>query len=165
MAEPSEHQLLLDLTGEIVAACVGSQTISVSDLPSLIAGVFTALRTAGKPAGNDKPLEMLTPAVPIRKSVQPEFLVCLEDGKKVKMLKRYLQTRYGMTPADYRRRWGLAADYPMVAPAYAARRSALAKQLGLGRKAVAAPAPEPAPEPPAATKPPRRRTGGRRQHA
>jgi predicted transcriptional regulator len=163
MAEPSDHQRLLDLTGEIVAACAGSQTRSASDLPPLIASVFAALRTAGKPDGDGKPAEVLVPAVPVRKSVQPEFLVCLEDGKRVKMLKRYLQSRHGMTPADYRRRWGLAADYPMVAPAYAARRSALAKQLGLGRKAVAAPAPEPALEPPAATKPPRRRVAGRRR--
>ena len=116
MAEPSDHQLLLDLTGEIVAACAGNQTMPASDLPPLIAGVFTALRTAGKPAGNDKPQETLTPAVPIRKSVQPEFLVCLEDGRKVKMLKRYLQTRYGMTPADYRRRWGLPDRLSDVCP-------------------------------------------------
>src|SRR5918998_5678770 len=116
MAEPNDHQLLLDLTGEIVAAYAGGQTMPASELPPLIASVFAALRTAGKPDSDGKPAEVLVPAVPVRKSVQPEFLVCLEDGKRVKMLKRYLQTRYGMTPTDYRRRWGLANDYPMTAP-------------------------------------------------
>lgn len=164
MAEPSDHHQLLNLTGEIVAAYAGNQTMPASDLPSLIAGVFAALSAAGKPNHAGKPAEVLTPAVPIRKSVQPEFLVCLEDGRKVKMLKRYLQTRYGMTPADYRRRWSLGDDYPMVAPAYAAQRSTLAKRLGLGRKPAVS-APEPVPEPPATAKPPRRRAPGRRQPA
>ena len=100
------------------------------------------------------------PAVPVRKSVTPEFIVCLEDGKKLKMLKRHLATRYNLTPAAYRQRWGLPKDYPMVAPAYAAQRSALAKSLGLGRKR-AEPAAEPEPEP-VAQKPARRVTVGRK---
>lgn len=162
MAEPSDRDLLLQLTGEIVAACAGHQAISRSDLPPLIAGVFAALRTAGRP--NDPLAAVLTPAVPVRKSVRPGFLVCLEDGEQVTMLKRHLQTRHGLTPATYRQRWSLPNDYPMTAPAYAAQRSALAKRIGLGRKPVAAAAAlEPTPEPKA--KLPRRRAAGRRASA
>ena len=122
-----------------------------------------ALGAVGQ-AQPEKPAEAPTPAVPIRKSVQQDFIVCLEDGKKLKMLKRHLASRYNMTPADYRRRWGLAKDYPMVAPAYAATRSALAKQIGLGRKPAAPAAPEPMPATKAAAAPPRR-VGGRRKAA
>jgi predicted transcriptional regulator len=114
-----------------------------------------------------KPAEAPTPAVPIKKSITPDFLVCLEDGAKVTMLKRYLAKRYDLTPDQYRQRWGLGRDYPMVSPNYAAKRSALAKSFGLGRKpTVAPPAPEPvrrAPEPVAAALQPRRR--GRRSPA
>ena len=107
-------------------------------------------------------VEAPTPAVPIKKSIGTDYIICLEDGKKLKMLKRHLATRYNMTPDDYRRRWGLAADYPMVAPAYAAQRSALAKEIGLGRKPVVeVRAPEPAP----AAKGPRRKVVGRRKVA
>ena len=107
-----------------------------------------------------QPVAALVPAVPVRKSVTPEFIVCLEDGKKLKMLKRHLATRYNLTPAAYRQRWGLPNDYPMVAPAYAAQRSALAKSIGLGRKrADAATGPEPEP---VAQKPARRVTVGRK---
>lgn len=157
MAEANDHQRLLDLTGKIVVACAGHQTMPASDLPSLIVGVFAALRTAGRTSSAKASAAGPTPAVPVRKSIQPEFLVCLEDGRRVTMLKRYLQRRYGLTPADYRRRWGLPDDYPMTAPAYAARRSAWAKQLGLGGKRAAA-TPEPAAEPTTAAS---RRAGGR----
>ena len=150
MEEAGEQQGLLSLTTEIVAAFAGHNTVATSDLPGLIGTVYAALRAAGT-AEAEKPAEALVPAVPIKKSVMPEFIVCLEDGKKLKMLKRHLATRYDMTPAAYRQRWGLPNDYPMVAPAYAAQRSALAKQIGLGRKVPeVAPEPEPvvvAPEP------------------
>ena len=155
--EPQEH---LALTTEIVASFVGNNAVAMSDLPALIASVFQALRTTGQ-AGPEKTAATPTPAVPIKKSVQHDFIVCLEDGKKLKMLKRHLATRYNMTPEDYRRRWGLAKDYPMVAPAYATQRSQLAKQIGLGRK-PAAPA---APEPPAAKAASPRRVAGRRKSA
>jgi predicted transcriptional regulator len=119
--------------------------------------VFAALRTAGQ--AEEQVNERPTPAVPIRKSVSADFLICLEDGKKLKMLKRHLRTRYHMSPEEYRQRWGLPQDYPMVAPAYAERRSALAKKIGLGTKPAAAPEPVPAP------KEPRRRAAGRTKAA
>ena len=161
MDEAGEQQGLLSLTTEIVAAFAGHNTVATSDLPGLIGTVYAALRAAGTVEA-EKPVEALVPAVPIKKSVMPEFIVCLEDGKKLKMLKRHLATRYNMTPAEYRQRWGLPNDYPMVAPAYAAQRSDLAKSIGLGRKpveAVAKPEPEPVP---AAEKPVRRVAVGRK---
>ena len=125
------------LTAEIVGAYVRHHSVSASDLPGLIATVGKELAGLGQePAEPEE--EKPTPAVSIRKSVTPDYIVCLEDGKKLKMLKRHLQTRYNMTPEEYRSRWGLKDDYPMVAPSYAAQRSTLAKQIGLGRK------PEPA---------------------
>jgi predicted transcriptional regulator len=120
------------------------------------------LRTAGQ-VEETKAEAPPTPAVPIRKSVTSDFLICLEDGKKLKMLKRHLKTRYHMSPEAYRQRWGLPRDYPMVAPAYAEQRSSVAKRLGLGRKA-AAPVPQP-PEPPPAPTEPRRRAVGRKKAA
>jgi predicted transcriptional regulator len=149
---------LLGLTAEIVASFVGHHAVAAGDLPALISGVFRALRAAGQPEATAEAPP--TPAVPVRRSIRPDVLVCLEDGEKVRMLKRHLAARHGLTPEAYRRRWGLAKDYPMVAPAYAAQRSALAKRIGLGRKpAAAAPA---APEPAAAAaKGPRRRAGPR----
>ena len=122
---------VLRLTAKIIAAHVGNNQVAVAALPELIQSVHRSLATAGtiEPAP-----ALLTPAVPIRKSVFPDHIVCLEDGKKLKMLKRHLQTSYGMTPQQYRERWGLPADYPMVAPNYASHRSSLAKQAGLGRK-------------------------------
>ncbi len=161
MDSESKDQELLSLTTEIVASFAGNNTLAISDLPTLISSVFQALRTAGQGEA-ERPAEELVPAVPVRKSVQQDFLVCLEDGRKLKMLKRHLATRYNLTPAEYRKRWGLAADYPMVAPAYAAQRSALAKAIGLGRKPVV---PAPAPEPAPAAKEPRRRAAGRRKAA
>ena len=136
MDDDSKQQDVLALTTEIVASFVGNNAVAMSDVPALIASVFQALRGTGQ-AGPEKTAETLTPAVPIKKSVQQNFIVCLEDGKKLKMLKRHLATRYQMTPTEYRQRWGLPRDYPMVAPAYAAQRSELAKQIGLGRKAAA----------------------------
>lgn len=124
---------LLTLTTEIVAAHVSNNTVSVSDLPQLINQVYNSLAHIGTlPAA---PVERPQPAVPIKKSVQQDYIVCLEDGKKLKMLKRHLKTAYNMTPEAYRERWGLPADYPMVAPAYARQRSRLAKDIGLGTRA------------------------------
>ena len=143
------RQELLSLTTEIVASFAGNNAVATTDLPALISSVFAALRSAGE-AQVEHAAEAPVPAVPIKKSVRPDFIICLEDGKKLKMLKRHLASRYNMTPEQYRQRWGLAKDYPMVAPAYAAQRSALAKQIGLGRKAV--PAPPPAKSTPAASK-------------
>lgn len=121
----------LELTTEIVAAHVGNNTVAVADLPGLIQDVFKSLVAAGTvPAAPARP----QPAVPIKKSVFPDYVVCLEDGKKLKMLKRHLKTAYDMTPDEYRERWGLASDYPMVAPNYAKHRSNLAKKIGLGTK-------------------------------
>ena len=165
MEEAGEQQGLLSLTTEIVAAFAGHNTVATSDLPGLIGTVYEALRAAGTVEA-EKPVEALVPAVPIKKSVTPEFIVCLEDGKKLKMLKRHLATRYDMTPAAYRQRWGLPNDYPMVAPAYAAQRSAFAKSIGLGRKpAEAAPEPEPSSgsreaEPPGSGRPQAAEAGG-----
>ena len=123
---------LVRLTGDIVSAYVGGNTVAAADLPKVIETVYQALQQAGKPA--EPPAEAKPPAVAIKKSVTPDYIVCLEDGKKLKMLKRYLRTAYDMTPEDYRAKWGLPADYPMVAPNYAARRSQFAKTIGLGRK-------------------------------
>ena len=122
---------VLRLTAKIVSAHVGKYQVAATALPELIQAVHLSLTTADtvEPAPAS-----LTPAVPIRKSVFPDHIVCLEDGKKLKMLKRHLRGRYGMTPEQYRQKWGLPADYPMVAPDYASLRSTLAKQLGLGRK-------------------------------
>lgn len=151
MHESRNPRELMGLATKTVAAFVGNNRVAMADLPSLITGVFTTLRAAGV-AEPEPVVEVLTPAVPIRKSVSAEFIVCLEDGLKLKMLKRHLAVRYGMTPDEYRRRWGLSASYPMVAPAYAEQRSLLAKRFGLGRKHAvevlpAEPEPAAAPEP------------------
>ena len=129
---------VLDLTAKIVSAHVSKNPVAIDALPGLIQAVYRSLSTAGE--AEPAPAPAQTPAVPIKKSVFPDYIVCLEDGKKLKMLKRHLQTSYGMSPDAYRTKWGLPRDYPMVAPNYAATRSGLAKQIGLGRKAVAAPA-------------------------
>ena len=143
MDDDSKQQDVLALTTEIVASFVGNNAVAMSDVPALIASVFQALRTTGQ-AEPETTAATPTPAVPIKKSVQHDFIVCLEDGKKLKMLKRHLATRYQMTPEEYRRRWGLPRDYPMVAPAYAAQRSELARKIGLGRKPAAPVAAAPA---------------------
>ena len=123
---------LLALTTEIVAAHVSNNTVAVGDLPQLINQVYNSLANIGTlPTA---PTERPQPAVPVKKSVHADYIVCLEDGKKLKMLKRHLKTAYNMTPEAYRERWGLAADYPMVAPNYARQRSKLAKEIGLGTR-------------------------------
>ncbi|MBW0152040.1 MAG: MucR family transcriptional regulator [Phenylobacterium sp.] len=122
----------LRLGVDIVAAYVSRNAVSAEALPDLIRSVHSALNRLGE-AEPAAPLERPKPAVAINRSVQDEYIVCLEDGKRLKMLKRYLRSRYDMSPEDYRRRWGLPADYPMVAPAYAAKRSDFAKQIGLGK--------------------------------
>src|SRR5215213_6226308 len=157
-----ERQELLNLTAEIVASFAGNNTVAVGDLPAVIATVFRTLRGVDRGEA-EKPAEAPVPAVPVKRSIGTDFLVCLEDGRKVKTLKRYLANRYHLTPNEYRQRWGLPRDYPMVAPAYAARRSDLARQIGLGRKPAAAAPPPPAPEPEPAAPEPRRRVGGRKK--
>ncbi len=124
---------LIDLTAEIVSAYVSNNTVASTDLSNLIGEVYGALqRTSG--AVQEPEPEPLKPAVPIKKSVMPEYIICLEDGKKFKSLKRHLRTHYDMTPEEYREKWDLPADYPMVAPNYAAARSELAKKMGLGQQ-------------------------------
>ncbi len=131
MAEPPAPLNVLGLTAQIVSAHVSNNSVSPDSLPSLIQEVYKTLAAVGKePAVQERP----QPAVPIKKSVFADYIVCLEDGKKLKMLKRHLKTAYDMTPEQYRERWGLGADYPMVAPSYAKHRSSLAKKIGLGTK-------------------------------
>ena len=131
ITQPDTHGVLLELTADIVTAHLRGNTVAASDVPALVGKVHAALARQGPRQGTANREE---PAVPVRSSVKPDYLVCLEDGKKMKLLKRYLMTNYGMTPEDYRRKWDLPADYPMVAPNYARRRSELAKALGLGKK-------------------------------
>jgi predicted transcriptional regulator len=123
---------LLTLTADIVAAHVSNNSVAVNDLPNLIQNVHQALR--GISTTSAAPEAKPEPKVSIRSSVKPDFIVCLEDGKKLKMLKRHLMTHYNMTPDQYRQKWGLSADYPMVAPNYAEQRRSLAKSIGLGTK-------------------------------
>jgi predicted transcriptional regulator len=130
------HDSLLSLTAEIVSSHVANNTVSVSDVPTLIETVFATLSRMGEPAAPPAPKQ--EPAVSIRASVKPDYIVCLEDGKKLKMLKRHLMTHYNMTPDEYRAKWGLPADYPMVAPNYAEQRRSLAKKIGLGTKRAGA---------------------------
>jgi predicted transcriptional regulator len=124
---------LLRRSADIIAAYVAQNSLPAHDVGPLIQTVHTALSTIGQSPAETAPAERRRPAVPISRSVQDDHIVCLEDGKKLKMLKRYLRSRYDMSPEEYRRRWGLPPEYPMVAPAYAARRSDFAKQIGLGR--------------------------------
>jgi predicted transcriptional regulator len=131
-AEMEERAEIIEMTADIVSAYVGNNAVGAADLPALIHAVHQALSgvtTAAEPV-DATPKE---PAVPVKRSVTPEFLVCLEDGRKFKSLKRHLRTKYNMSPEDYRAKWGLAKDYPMVAPNYAKARSDLAKQMGLGQ--------------------------------
>ena len=131
MSERPSQAELLELTTEIVSAHATNNSISSGELTQLIKDVYATLASVGvEPVAAEKP----RPAVSPKKSIFPDYIICLEDGKKLKMLKRHLNTSYGMTPDEYRERWGLAADYPMVAPNYAKHRSALAKQIGLGTK-------------------------------
>jgi predicted transcriptional regulator len=130
MPESGNDTSSLELVSKIVSAYVSQNSVPPSELPHLIRTVHEALLGPDQ-AASSRP----EPAVPIKKSVKPDYVVCLEDGKKLKTLKRHLRTSYDMSPDEYRQRWGLPADYPMVAPKYAAVRSALAKKIGLGRKA------------------------------
>ncbi|MBQ8346892.1 MAG: MucR family transcriptional regulator [Alphaproteobacteria bacterium] len=131
MSESFTNEDLLAFTTEIVSAHVSNNEIPAADLPKLVQDVYRALADIMAP---EPEVEQLQPAVPVKKSVFPDYIVCLEDGKKLKMLKRHLKTAYNMTPEEYRTRWNLPADYPMVAPNYAERRSGLAKKIGLGMR-------------------------------
>lgn len=126
------NEMLITLTSDIVAAHVSNNSVAVEDVAGLIGNVYSALAGLGQAAPAEEKLP--EPAVSVRASVKPDYIVCLEDGKKLKMLKRHLMTHYNLTPEQYRARWNLPADYPMVAPNYAEKRRDLAKKIGLGRK-------------------------------
>ncbi|MBT5107958.1 MAG: MucR family transcriptional regulator [Rhodospirillaceae bacterium] len=130
-SDPKANEILR-LASEIVAAHVANNTVDMTELPGLIEQVYKSLANMDK--DGESMTERPTPAVTVRKSITPDYIVCLEDGKKLKMLKRHLKTAYNMTPDEYRERWGLASDYPMVAPNYARQRSKLAKAIGLGTR-------------------------------
>jgi len=131
MTDKIENAELMELTAEIVASYVSNNTVASVDLPTVIQDVYKTMSTLGSQTAQP---ERPKPVVSVKKSITPDYIVCLEDGKKLKMLKRHLKTAYNMTPEDYRERWGLPADYPMVAPNYAKHRSSLAKKIGLGTK-------------------------------
>ncbi|APH54737.1 Transcriptional regulator [Granulibacter bethesdensis] len=131
LSDDTPPSRLLELTAQIVAAHISHNSVQAEAVPAFIQQIHHTLSTIGTPVVEP---ERLTPAVPVKRSVFPDYIVCLEDGKKLKMLKRHLQSAYSMTPEQYRQRWSLPPDYPMVAPNYAERRSSLAKQNGLGRK-------------------------------
>ena len=132
-ANENETETLITLTADIVSAHVSNNSVAVNDLPTLIQNVHNALSGLGA-AASEPEAKKQEPAVSVRASIKPDYIVCLEDGKKLKMLKRHLMTHYQMTPAEYRQKWGLSPDYPMVAPNYAEQRRSLAKQIGLGTK-------------------------------
>ncbi len=139
MAEGSSREIavdraaLLKMTSDVAAAYLGNHTVAGKDVPAVINSVFKTFEALSRGAPKSAKADVSQAAVPIKRSVTPDYLVCLEDGKKLKMLKRHLRTTYDMTPEEYRAKWGLPADYPMVAPNYAAQRSAFAKQIGLGK--------------------------------
>jgi predicted transcriptional regulator len=136
-AEPSSRtEDLLKLATNIVAAYVSNNTVPANELPAMIKSVYIALGGLSGSSSSDAGTTQ-KPAVNVKKSITPEYVICLEDGKKLKMLKRYLRSRYNLTPEEYRAKWGLPADYPMVAPNYAEQRSQFAKKIGLGRNAPA----------------------------
>jgi len=126
------RQTLLPMVTEIVAAHLSNNTVPVAEIPRLISEVYSALTALGQKGGINVAAPAQEPAVPVKKSILPDHIICLEDGKKLKMLKRHLRTVYGLTPEQYREKWSLPADYPMVAPNYAKKRSSLARQIGLG---------------------------------
>jgi predicted transcriptional regulator len=128
------QNLLVELTADIVAAYVSNHVVPVGDLSGLISDVHSALSNTSSPVAVAAPVEKPKPPVPIKKSIEDDYLICLEDGMKFKSLKRHLMTHYNMTPEEYREKWGLPSDYPMVAPAYAEARSRLAKEMGLGQR-------------------------------
>ena len=127
------NESVLGMAATIVSAYVSHNALPASQIPELIQTVYKSLADTGT-AGADTPQEPLKPPVPIRRSITPDYVICLEDGKKLKMLKRHLRTNYGLSPEEYRAKWGLPSDYPMVAPNYAKQRSEFAKKIGLGRK-------------------------------
>ena len=128
-----ENEMFIELTADVVSAYVGNNPVSTNELPSLIGEVYTALRSANGTGGSNQAARS-KPAVPIKKSMTDDYLICLEDGKQFKSLKRHLRSHYDMSPEEYREKWGLPYDYPMVAPNYAKARSQLARDMGLGRK-------------------------------
>ena len=133
MSDTTEQTAFIELATDIISAYVGNNTVAATELPALINDVFLALPRLGTgeaPAGP----EPLKPAVPVKRSVHPDFIICLEDGKKFKSLKRHLRTHYNLSPEEYRDKWSLPPDYPMVAPNYATARSQLAKKMGLGTR-------------------------------
>lgn len=130
MVDDGKKNSLLPMVTEIVSAHLSNNSVTMSDIPRLINEVYAALSNLGQASG--KSMERQEPAIAVKKSVTADYIVCLEDGKKLKMLKRHLRTAYGLTPEQYREKWGLPADYPMVAPNYAKKRSTLARQIGLG---------------------------------
>ncbi|HTK35265.1 MAG TPA: MucR family transcriptional regulator [Caulobacteraceae bacterium] len=132
-ADTIEPQDILRLSADVVASYLSSNTVSASAIPELLRSVHDSFSQLDRPAPPAAPAERPKAAVPISRSITDDYIVCLEDGKRLKMLKRYLRSKFGMSPDDYRRRWGLPPDYPMVAPAYATRRSEFAKQIGLGK--------------------------------
>jgi predicted transcriptional regulator len=131
-APVARYDDILRLASDIVAAYVSNNPVPVGELPGMIKSVHSTLGGLSTTSSGETPTAQ-KPAINVKKSVTPEFIICLEDGKKLKMLKRYLRSRYGLSPEDYRAKWGLPADYPMVAPNYAAQRSEFAKKIGLGR--------------------------------
>ena len=131
--DPNRHRELLAMTAEVVSAYAGNNLLAATQLSEVINTVFATFAGLERSGGADKS-EALKPAVAVRKSVTPDYIICLEDGKKLKMLKRHLRSTYNMTPDEYRAKWGLPPDYPMVAPNYAEQRSVFAKKIGLGRK-------------------------------
>jgi predicted transcriptional regulator len=139
----SEKSEIIEMTADIVSAYVGNNAVPAAELPGLIQSIHNAMSAIGGRQA-EAPVAVQTPAVSVRKSIQPDFLICLEDGRRFKSLKRHLRTKYGMSPEEYRAKWGLAKDYPMVAPNYAAARSALARSMGLGQGGRQAPKAKPA---------------------
>jgi predicted transcriptional regulator len=138
MSDKPTDANLLALTAQIVSAHITNNTVMADRVPGVIRDVYKALADVGENAGATAAAEPAQPAVPIKKSVFPDYIVCLEDGKRLKMLKRHLSTSFKLTPAQYRAKWGLDPNYPMVAPNYAEKRSSLAKQIGLGTRRAAA---------------------------
>ena len=134
MSESASSPEYIQITAEIVSAFVGNNAVRASELPAIIDAVHQSLLKASDVKAEEPAPESKAPAVPVKKSITDEFIICLEDGKKFKSLKRHLSTAYNMSPDEYRAKWGLSRDYPMVAPAYASARSSLARQMGLGRK-------------------------------
>lgn len=132
-AEGSGRQDVLRLSTDVVASYLLNNAVTANVLPELIRSVHASLSGLGRAEPSPRPAEKQKPAVPVSRSIHDDFIVCLEDGKRLKMLKRYLRSKFNLSPDEYRRKWGLAPDYPMVAPAYASRRSEFAKQIGLGR--------------------------------